>query len=163
MTDELKCVCAINHCKYYRGNLKPNPILYCKAFPEGIPDNIAVGEIAHDQIIDGQCGDLVYSKGINPQIAKPYPPKNMINHKLHGTDALCTIFHDIYLESSDEQIRLLARIGMRMSKNTHLALEDYKNMLVELGVLEVASDSRPDWQLRPKSLYRKQVKETKEI
>lgn len=34
----------------------------CKAFPEGIPLEITEGEIEHNEVIDGQVGDYVYTE-----------------------------------------------------------------------------------------------------
>ena len=95
--------------------------------------------------------------GTNPRIVKPFLKRNMERDELHGRDNLCSTIRDIYRKSTDEEIRLWCRIAMRMSKNMYNALVEYKQMLTELGV-PVGHDSREDWQLRKKSLYRK-VKE----
>ena len=34
----------------------------CKAFHEGIPLEITEGEIEHNEVIDGQVGDYVYTE-----------------------------------------------------------------------------------------------------
>lgn len=35
----------------------------CKAFPEGIPDDIANGERLHDKVEPNQVGDFVFEEG----------------------------------------------------------------------------------------------------
>lgn len=82
----------------------------------------------------------------NPIIVKPYLRRNMDNPKLHGHDNLCSTIRDIYLKSKDEDIKLWARIAMRMSKNMYNALVVYKEMLVEQGC-EVGHHRREEWQL----------------
>jgi len=49
---------------------------------------------------------------------------------------------------------------MRMAKNMYRALTDYKDMLVEAG-LPVGHDSREDWQVRKKNLYREKEIQSK--
>lgn len=156
MIDEKKCVCAKNHCKYYWGhvNRDPDKILFCAAFPDGIPDDIASGKIKHDSVIEGQFADYTYYKGVDMSIIKPYLTRNMVLHTLHGTDALCTIFHDIYIQTNNPIIKRWCCMAMRMSKNCHVSLQEYQTMLVKLGITEVENDSRIDWQQRPKDLYR---------
>lgn len=34
----------------------------CKAFPDGIPKDVIVGNIRHDRILPGQTGDYVWMK-----------------------------------------------------------------------------------------------------
>ena len=34
----------------------------CKAFPEGIPDNILYEDIAHNQVFGGQVGNYVFEE-----------------------------------------------------------------------------------------------------
>jgi len=85
-------------------------------------------------------------KGTNPTVVKPYLRRNMENAKLHGHDNLCSTIRDIYLKSTDEDVRLWCRIAMRMSKNMYHALVTYKEMLTELGQ-PVGHHRREEWQL----------------
>ncbi len=43
-----------NYCKFYMGNLT------CLAFPNGIPEDILLGENNHSKPIAGQVGDYVF-------------------------------------------------------------------------------------------------------
>ena len=145
--------CKDNLCKFYRGTQKahwPNPgAHYCKAFPDGIPEAILNGTQSHLEPIKGQRGEMIFSRGTNPTIIKPYLARDMLDRKLHGHDNLCATIRDIYIKSDDLEIKFWCKMAMRMSKNTHKALEKYKQMLLELGA-DVRSDTRDDWQLGKK-------------
>lgn len=60
--------CYTRHCKFYQGIIQPDGTElsernYCKAFPDGIPDSIAYGEIIHDKPIKDQGNTIVFEKG----------------------------------------------------------------------------------------------------
>jgi len=154
-----KCNCDLRLCKYYRGiriktgRRRKAGLPYCKAFPYGIPEEITCGDNDHSKPLEGQENNIVYEKGIGKDKIKPYLARHMEQRNLHGQDNLCCTIHDIYMKSSDEEVRLWCRYAMRMSKNMMDALEEYKLMLVELGV-DVGHDAREDWQFHKKSLYR---------
>jgi len=170
-----ECNCELRLCKYYRGSriltlaTCKNPetkniffssdekkeIYYCKAFPDGIPDEIISGENDHSTLMEGQRGEIVFEYGVNPHLVEPYRAKNMVNLKLHGHDNLCSTIRDIYVKTTDEDIKLWCRIAMRMSKNMFMALQEYKEMLVEMGI-KVGHEGRGDWQIRTKSLYKEE-------
>jgi hypothetical protein len=57
--------CHKRRCKYFKGAKQPNGVeagefVYCLAFLEGIPDDIAYGHNLHKQPIQGQSNDIVY-------------------------------------------------------------------------------------------------------
>lgn len=60
--------CYERHCKYYLGVIQPDgteltETNYCKAFPDGIPYEIAYGSNKHTEVIDGQENEIVFEKG----------------------------------------------------------------------------------------------------
>ena len=36
----------------------------CKAYPDGIPDEIAYGEFPHDEVYPGQNGDFIFQSSL---------------------------------------------------------------------------------------------------
>ena len=48
----------------------------CKAFPEGIPLEITEGEIEHNEVIDGQVGDFVYTEETEADAEEKLHSKN---------------------------------------------------------------------------------------
>ncbi len=59
--------CYKRKCKWLRGVIQPegtekDESPSCKAFPEGIPDEIAYGDNKHLAPIKGQKNDIVYEK-----------------------------------------------------------------------------------------------------
>ena len=36
--------------------------MFCKAFPNGIPEEVMFREIEHDKVLDGQVGDFIYEE-----------------------------------------------------------------------------------------------------
>jgi hypothetical protein len=62
------CKCYTRHCKNYQGIIQPDGTEMseknaCRAFPDGIPDYIAYGEIIHDKPIKDQGNVVVFEKG----------------------------------------------------------------------------------------------------
>ncbi len=57
--------CFERGCKYYLGVKKSGkmPYNYCKAFPDGIPHDIAYGSNTHSKVQQGQVGDFVFEEG----------------------------------------------------------------------------------------------------
>ena len=56
--------CYKRGCKYYLGVKSDyfSVYNYCKAFPDGIPRDIAYGSNTHSEVQKGQVGDFVYQK-----------------------------------------------------------------------------------------------------
>ncbi len=59
--------CYLRGCVHYLGVLQPDgteltECVYCRAFPEGIPDEIAYGPEKHLEPIAGQCNSIVYER-----------------------------------------------------------------------------------------------------
>lgn len=60
--------CYDRHCKFFLGVIQPDgtelsEVNYCKAFPKGIPKEIAYGNNLHVQPIKDQDNDIVFEKG----------------------------------------------------------------------------------------------------
>jgi hypothetical protein len=60
--------CYTRHCKYYQGIIQPDgtemaETNHCKAFPNGIPNEIAYGDNLHDKPLKDQGNDIVFEKG----------------------------------------------------------------------------------------------------
>ena len=60
--------CHKRRCAHFQGvsssdGTEKGEYVYCKAFPKGIPYEIAYGPNPHDKIIEGQVGEYVYAKG----------------------------------------------------------------------------------------------------
>ena len=59
------CYLEDRHCVHFSGfkeDNKGNDIVYCLAFPDGIPDDIAFGENKHTTIQKGQVGEYVFEQ-----------------------------------------------------------------------------------------------------
>ena len=59
--------CSIRRCKHYTGTMsldgtEATERQVCKAFPKGIPPEIAYGENDHLKPLKGQQNDLVYEQ-----------------------------------------------------------------------------------------------------
>ena len=56
--------CFTRKCKHYTGvrGEEPNETYICKAFPDGIPDDISVGTNKHLTPVKGQGNMIVYEK-----------------------------------------------------------------------------------------------------
>ena len=59
--------CYSRKCRYYQGILQPDDteqteVVYCSAFPEGIPQEIAYGSNKHLEPCCGQENEVVYEK-----------------------------------------------------------------------------------------------------
>jgi len=58
--------CSIRDCKHFSGIKQPDgteeggEFVYCPAFPDGIPDDIAYGEDKHTEVHKDQVGTLTY-------------------------------------------------------------------------------------------------------
>lgn len=57
--------CYTRKCKHYLGIIQPDGTEQsetncCKAFPKGIPDEIAYGDNQHTEVISGQVGTYVF-------------------------------------------------------------------------------------------------------
>lgn len=145
--------CNIRHCKWYRGTRRldlsdpSSEVHYCSIFRDGIPEEICYGDNDHTKPIEGQVDqNILFMKGTNPSIVEPYRQIDMERPKLHGRDNLCSTIRDIYVNSSDEDIRLWCRLAMRMAKNQYVATQKYVGLLEKLGARILTS--REDWQLR---------------
>jgi hypothetical protein len=60
--------CYIRGCTHYLGVLQPDgtedtEVNYCKAFPNGIPRDIAYGKNLHGAVVEGQIGNYVFVEG----------------------------------------------------------------------------------------------------
>jgi hypothetical protein len=60
--------CSIRKCEYFIGARyleegEETEVVYCKAFPNGIPSDIAYGNDKHLKVYPGQIGDYVFKKG----------------------------------------------------------------------------------------------------
>lgn len=60
-------VCFERKCKHYLGIIQPDgteksEVTYCKAFPEGIPDEIAYGKNLHKKPLAEQENDIVFER-----------------------------------------------------------------------------------------------------
>lgn len=59
--------CHLRGCKHFLGVLQSDgteatEVVYCKAFPEGIPDDIAYGNNPHLEVVPGQEGDFIFEE-----------------------------------------------------------------------------------------------------
>ena len=59
-TKTLRAFSICMGCDHFCLNNNDDMIYGCRAFPEGIPDNIGYFH-SHDVVIDGQVGDFVYT------------------------------------------------------------------------------------------------------
>lgn len=60
--------CFTRKCKHYLGVIQPDGTElteknYCKAFPKGIPNDIAYGDDKHLKVRDAQDNEITYEKG----------------------------------------------------------------------------------------------------
>ena len=143
-----ECKCGERFCKYYRGWRPDKDIDYCKAFKEGIPDEIAFGDDLHLTPRENQGNALCYSKGTDPSIMNSLPTDIIMrDRRQHGHDAICSTIRDIYLKTDDEDIKLWCLIAYQMGKNMHWALLGYRDKLLKAG-FPVGEDSRVSWQTK---------------
>jgi hypothetical protein len=61
--------CWTRECKYYLGIIQPDgteatEVNNCKAFPDGIPNEIAYGNNKHLEVFPDQKNDIVYEKKV---------------------------------------------------------------------------------------------------
>jgi len=68
MLDEPRCWTRI--CKHFSGVRyldesigEASEVVYCPAFPDGIPREIAYGDNPHSTVMKGQVGTIVYERG----------------------------------------------------------------------------------------------------
>lgn len=57
--------CYIRHCKHFTGIVgeeEDDQFIACKAFPDGIPIEITMGNNDHSKVIKGQTGNFVFEK-----------------------------------------------------------------------------------------------------
>ena len=59
--------CYERKCKYYFGIIQPDgteetEVNNCKAFPDGIPNEIAYGNNKHLKVLPNQKNDIIYEK-----------------------------------------------------------------------------------------------------
>ena len=59
--------CSIRDCRYFLGVSQPDgteatEVVYCEAFPNGIPNAIAYGSNKHTAKYSGQKNDLLFTK-----------------------------------------------------------------------------------------------------
>jgi len=59
--------CYERECKHFLGvrqtdDTEESEFVYCKAFPDGIPDEIAYGKDKHSKPLEDQTNDIVYEK-----------------------------------------------------------------------------------------------------
>ena len=64
--------CFKRECKHFLGVSQPDGTelterVVCKAFPDGIPAEIAFGDNLHDRVRDDQVGDYVYQMKGEPE------------------------------------------------------------------------------------------------
>jgi hypothetical protein len=59
--------CYLRSCVHFTGVKMHNKdhVDYCKAFPDGIPDDIAYGDNLHEKPLQDQGNDIVYEKKAN--------------------------------------------------------------------------------------------------
>lgn len=65
MTSLAEPKCYTRKCKWFIGvetSDRLTPYLVCKAFPKGIPHEIAYGENQHNAVIDSQAGEYVFEE-----------------------------------------------------------------------------------------------------
>ena len=148
--------CGDRRCKYYKGINPYTNKHYCKAFHEGIPDDITNGNDDHLTIREGQTKPICFSLP-NRNLVEPYPVELMDSYRGWGRDNLCATVHNIYLMSDDPEIKYWCRIAVKMIKNMAFALMDYREMFRESTWHRhqgIHDDNMQDWQFRNKSLYR---------
>ena len=57
--EQMYSICfGCEHCHINNGD---NLLVGCRAFPEGVPENIG-WKHSHDEIVEGQIGDYVYKR-----------------------------------------------------------------------------------------------------
>ena len=66
----LEPMCCKRKCIHFLGIKRlgveeETEVVYCKAFPEGIPDNVAYGNNEHLKVISEQIGDFIYLRDTN--------------------------------------------------------------------------------------------------
>lgn len=54
-------------CRHFKGFKfdGENPFPICKAFPDGIPEEIAYGDNRHEKPVKGQIGDYVFTQVVS--------------------------------------------------------------------------------------------------
>ena len=89
---------------------------------------------------------------VEPGLVKPYPQEWMDREQSFPENTVCSVIRDIYFKTDDEDVKLWCRVAVRMTKNMHKALKDYKEMLQDHGVV---LGSETEWQIRTgnNSLY----------
>lgn len=60
--------CYKRHCKHFLGVSQPDgtemtEVVVCKAFPKGIPEEIAYGDNKHKESLKDQDNDITFEKG----------------------------------------------------------------------------------------------------
>ena len=63
--------CFKRNCVHFRGarwldDEETSEVVYCNAFPDGIPNEIAYGDNLHLEPIEGQDNDIVFEKILEP-------------------------------------------------------------------------------------------------
>jgi len=61
------------------------------------------------------------------EFIKPYLCRNMIRDRLHGKTGICAVIQAMYLQETNEDVKLKLRVAMRESKNLYNELVKYKN------------------------------------
>lgn len=153
-----ECRCRKRGCKFYKGISTSVYKHYCKAFYEGIPDEIAYGNDEHLTVRKGQSKS-VYFMLPDRNIVEPHSVERMESFRGWGRDNLCATLHNIYHMTDDPEIRYWCRIAVTMAKNQTYALMEYKQMLMENNIgtdrwVGVQHDSTGNWQLRKNRVYR---------
>lgn len=85
---EIKPPCL--ECKHYLGRrnvLKPPT---CKAFPSGIPDDVFLGRIEHNDKVTGQIGKYKFIKNsLDLAETMPYNIREKVKGLVHSIGKLC--------------------------------------------------------------------------
>jgi hypothetical protein len=63
---------------------------------------------------------------------KPYLKRNMYRERLHGYNTICSTIRDVFLLSTDEQVKLKCRVAMRMAKSMYNKMKENKLKIAEL-------------------------------